>query len=166
MKKNLAFLLAMVFALTAVLGVAPMASAEEEAVAPSTEIAYFNVSLRVGATLLFAVSSDGYTVNPDGTVDNLKLLAVKDSATSGTAAVSDGELLASGDVTIDANGLTKVQSFHIGEDEKEHLFIEWSDGKENVGKNHYTTNIHGISFEKYLEFIEKTEIGKFEGFGE
>ena len=102
----------MVFALTAVLGVAPMASAEEETVAPSTEIAYFNVSLRVGATLLFAVPSDGYTVNSDGTVDNLKLLITNDCNNKGIGGVADGELL-------EASG-----KYMIGD--KEYIVFEYS----------------------------------------
>ena len=83
----------MVLALTAVIGIMPVASAEEEAVAPSTEIAYFNLSLRVGATLLFAVPSEGYTVNPDGTVDNLKLHVSKDNSYKGIGGVTEGEII-------------------------------------------------------------------------
>ena len=113
MKKNLAFLLVVIFVLTAVLGVAPMASAEEEEIAaPSTEIAYFNISLRVGATLLFAVPSEGYTVNPDGTVDNLKLLITNDCNNKGIGGVADGELL-------EASG-----KYMIGD--KEHIVFEYS----------------------------------------
>ena len=113
MKKNLAFLLVVIFVLTAVLGVAPIASAEEEEIAaPSTEIAYFNISLRVGATLLFAVPSEGYTVNPDGTVDNLKLLITNDCNNKGIGGVADGELL-------EASG-----KYMIGG--KEHIVFEYS----------------------------------------
>lgn len=95
MKKKLALLLVVALSLTAVLGLAPMASAEEEVVAPTTapEIEYFNISLRVGATLLFAVPADGFTVNGDGTVDNLKLLLTKDSDSKGIGGVADGLLL-------------------------------------------------------------------------
>lgn len=80
--------------------------------------------------------------------------------------VSNGETVAEGTVAIDANGLSSVCKIPLNENEKEHLLITWDDRNGNSGKNHYTTNIHGISYEKYLEFIEKTEIGKFEGFGE
>jgi len=103
MKKKLALLLVVAMALTAVLGIAPMASAEEEIVAPTTapEIEYFNISLRVGATLLFAVPVDGFTVNGDGTVDNLKLLLTKDSDSKGIGGVGDGLLL-------EASGKTEI----------------------------------------------------------
>lgn len=97
MKKKLALLLVVALSLTAVLGLAPMASAEEEIIAPTTapEIEYFNISLRVGATLLFAVPVDGFTTNPDGTVDNLKLLLTKDSDSKGIGGVADGLIVES-----------------------------------------------------------------------
>ena len=103
MKKKLALLLVVALSLTAVLGLAPMASAEEEVVAPTTapEIEYFNISLRVGATLLFAVPADGFTVKGDGTVDNLKLLLTKDSDSKGIGGVGDGLIL-------DASGKTEI----------------------------------------------------------
>ena len=102
MKKYLALLLVMALSLTALLGLAPMVSAEEETVTPSQDIAYFNVSIKVGARLLFAVPADGYTVNPDGTVDNLQLLvweegesdgsySRKDAANNGTILVAQGK---------------------------------------------------------------------------
>ena len=80
--------------------------------------------------------------------------------------VSSGDIAAEGEVTIEANGLSSVCKVALKENEKDHLLIEWSDKNGLAGKNHYTTNIHGISFEKYLEFLKKTNIGKFEGFGE
>ena len=92
MKKNLALLLVVVLAMTAVLGLAPIASAEGETSTTAPKIEYFNVSLRVGATLLFAVPADGYNINADGTVDNLKLLVTKD-AEIGLGGVYDSELL-------------------------------------------------------------------------
>ncbi len=103
MKKKLALLLVAALALTAVLGLAPMASAEEEIVAPTTapEIEYFNISLRVGATILFAVPVDGFTTNPDGTVDNLKLLVTKDSDSKGIGGVADG-------LMIESSGKTEI----------------------------------------------------------
>lgn len=100
MKKNLAFLLVVVFALTAVLGLAPVASAAEDTT-PSQEIEYFNVSLRVGATLLFAVPADGYSVQADGTVKNLKLLVAKDSDAPAFGTAYDGEIL-------EASGKTEI----------------------------------------------------------
>ena len=114
MKKKLALLLVVAMALTAVLGIAPMASAEEEIVAPTTapEIEYFNISLRVGATLLFAVPVDGFTVNGDGTVDNLKLLLTKDSDAKGIGGVADGLLL-------EASGKTEIG-------EKTYVVFEYS----------------------------------------
>ncbi len=72
-----------------------------ETTAPSQEVEYFNVSLRVGVALLFAVPADGYTVNGDGTVDNLKLLAFEESKVAGKFNVADA--LASGEV-IEASG--------------------------------------------------------------
>lgn len=104
MKKKLALLLVVALSLTAVLGLAPMASAEEAVVEPATvapEIEYFNISLRVGATLLFAVPADGFTVKGDGTVDNLKLLLTKDSDSKGIGGVADGLFL-------DASGKTEI----------------------------------------------------------
>ena len=65
MKKKLAFLLAMVLSLSTLFCLAPMASAEttaESTVAPSQEIAYFNVSIKTNVELLFAVPAEGYTV--------------------------------------------------------------------------------------------------------
>ena len=107
MRKYLALLLIMALSLTALLGLAPMASAEEEAVTPSQDIAYFNVSLKMGATILYAVPADGYTVNPDGTVDGLQLLVfdgTKPALFSYTQATSVVE--ASGKTTI--NGKTYI----------------------------------------------------------
>ena len=92
MRKYLALLLIMALSLTALLGLAPMASAaEEEAVTPSQDIIYFNVSIKVGARLLFAVPADGYTVNPDGTVDNLQALVWEEGASNGVYSKSDAE---------------------------------------------------------------------------
>ena len=91
MKKYLALILIMALSLTALLGLAPIASAEEEAVTPSQDIVYFNVSIKVGAKLLFAVPADGYTVNPDGTVDNLQLLLWEDGKSNGAYSRLDAE---------------------------------------------------------------------------
>ena len=91
MKKTLALLLVVVLALTAVLGLVPVASAAEESTTPSQDIAFFNVSIKVGARLLFAVSADGYTVNPDGTVDNLRLLVWEEGESDGTYSKADAE---------------------------------------------------------------------------
>lgn len=84
MKKYLALLLVMALSLTAILGIAPIASAED-VVTPSQDIAYFNVSIKVGARLLYAVPADGYTINDDGTVDGLELLVWEDDSDEANA---------------------------------------------------------------------------------
>ena len=110
MKKNLALLLVVAMALTAMIGLVPASAAESTT--PSQEIEYFNVSLRVGATLLFAVPADGYSVQADGTVKNLKLVVVKDSVNPSTATPYEGELL-------EASGKTEIN-------EKEYIVFEYS----------------------------------------
>ena len=90
MKKYLALLLVMALSLTAILGLAPIASAEGEVVTPSQDIAYFNVSIKVGARLLYAVPADGYTVNQDGTVDGLQLLVWEDDEAAAVALEAQG----------------------------------------------------------------------------
>ena len=84
MKKYLALLLVMALSLTAILGIAPIASAED-VVTPSQDIAYFNVSIKVGARLLYAVPADGYTINDDGTVDGLELLVWEEDSDEANA---------------------------------------------------------------------------------
>ena len=111
MKKNLALLLVVVLAMTAVLGLAPIASAEGETTTTAPKIEYFNISLRVGATLLFAVPADGYTINEDGTVNNLKLHVSKDSEFV-LGGVTDGEI-------IEASG-----KYMIGD--KKYIIFEYS----------------------------------------
>ena len=90
MKKYLALLLVAALSLTALLGLAPIASAAGSAT-PSQEIDYFNVSIKVGAKLLFAVPAEGYTVNTDGTVDNLQLLVWEDGKSNGAYSRLDAE---------------------------------------------------------------------------
>ena len=92
------------------IGLVPASAAESTT--PSQEIEYFNVSLRVGATLLFAVPADGYSVQADGTVKNLKLVVVKDSVNPSTATPYEGELL-------EASGKTEIN-------EKEYIVFEYS----------------------------------------
>ncbi len=93
MKKNLAFLLAAILLLTSMLGLTSAAEPETQAAqAPSQEIAYFNVSVKVGAKLLFAVPADGYDVsNVDGSVANLKLLVWEEGASDGSYSRLDAE---------------------------------------------------------------------------
>ena len=104
MKKNLAFLLAIVLVLTSMVGLTAVADGNE-AVVPSQEVEYFNVSLKVGASLLFAVPADGYTVNPDGTVDNLQLLVFEESTVAGVFNVADA--IKNGAV-LEASGLYNI----------------------------------------------------------
>ena len=93
MKKNLAFLLAAILLLTSMLGLTVAAETEAAAAqAPSQEIAYFNVSVMVGAKLLFAVPADGYDVSAvDGSVENLELLVWEEGASNGSYGRLDAE---------------------------------------------------------------------------
>ena len=86
MKKNLALLLAAILLLTSMLGLTSAAETEAQAAqAPSQEIAFFNVSVKVGVRLLFAVPADGYDVSPvDGSVENLELLVWEEGASDGS----------------------------------------------------------------------------------
>lgn len=101
MKKNLALLLAAILLLTSMLGLTSAAETEAQAAqAPSQEIAFFNVSVKVGARLLFAVPADGYDVSPvDGSVENLELLVWEEGASGGSYsrldAVNNGTILKS-----------------------------------------------------------------------
>ena len=80
MKKNLALLLVVAMALTAMIGLVPASAAESTT--PSQEIALFNISIKVGPVLLMAVPADGYTVK-DGTVENLSMFIWEEDQAQG-----------------------------------------------------------------------------------
>ena len=79
--------------------------------------------------------------------------------------MSDDETLMAGKILIDGDGLVKLGETPCGENDHEFLLIEWRDENGNYGKNHYVTNIRGTSYEAYMEFLKKNDLGKFEGFG-
>ena len=105
MKKNLSLLLAIVLVLSSLACLTVVGNAAETSTVPSQEIVYFNLSLKTNSRLLFAVPAAGYTVNADGTVDNLQLLVWEEGATTGLfnkkSATANGEVVeASGVETI------------------------------------------------------------------
>ena len=59
--------------------------------------------------------------------------------------------------------LLQLDAVTVDPDQKEMFLIEWEcDGK--TGRNHFVNNIRGINFDTYMDFLNKTNIGHFEGF--
>ena len=73
MKKHSIIIFAIAIALVMLVGVTALASSGE----PSLEIKYYTVPMTTTVEILYAVPANGYTVNPDGTVDGLELLVWK-----------------------------------------------------------------------------------------
>lgn len=63
--------------------------------------------------------------------------------------LSDGATVARGGSILDALGTFRLTSVPVAENEREFYLIEWeADGK--PGRNHYVTNLRGISPEEYI----------------
>ena len=73
MKRKSMIIFAIAIALVMLVGVTALASSGE----PSLEIEYYTVPMTTTVEILYAVPANGYTVNPDGTVDGLELLVWK-----------------------------------------------------------------------------------------
>lgn len=76
---------------------------------------------------------------------------------------NDATVVCSGEATVNANGILQLDAVTVDPDKKEMFLIEWEyDG--NSGYNHFVNNIRGIDFNTYIDFLNKTKIGHFEGF--
>ena len=100
MKKNLALLLCLALCLSSLIGSTAYAEETETTLPAAPEIALVNVSIRSNVAMLFAVPLGDFTVNPDGTVDGLKLLVWKGEYKSGSA---DDTLQAQGKLSLNGN---------------------------------------------------------------
>ena len=101
----------------------------------------------------------------------LSLVAVNDSREGAEISytvtrASDGAQLMCGNALVEGDGLVRLGDVCCKDDDHEFLLIEWSDGNGNCGRNHFVTNIRGTSYTAYRDFLEKTQLGIFEGFGE
>ena len=103
------------------------------------------------------------------TEDNeIKLLAAnempQDKAFSYTVTrIDDNSVVASGNATVNASGILELDAVKVDPDKKEMFLIEWEcDG--NIGRNHFINNIRGINYNTYMDFLNKTQLGHFEGF--
>ena len=80
--------------------------------------------------------------------------------------VSDGQTVLSGSSTVEANGIATLGAVDIRETEKEWYLMEWQTADGKTGRNHYVSNIRGISYDTYTQFLNQTSMGCFEGFSE
>lgn len=77
--------------------------------------------------------------------------------------IDDDTVVAKGDATICGGGILELDAVSVDPDKKEMFLIEWKyDGK--GGRNHFINNIRGINYNTYIDFLNKTKIGHFEGF--
>ena len=103
------------------------------------------------------------------TDDNkIKLFAANEYTTDKTfkftvTRMNDDTVVASGNATVDASGILELDAITVDPAQKEIFLIEWEcDGV--AGHNHFINNIRGINFNTYIDFLNKTKIGHFEGF--
>ena len=77
--------------------------------------------------------------------------------------INDNVVVCSDKATVAASGILQLDAVTVDANKKEVFLIEWEyDGKTYV--NHFVNNIRGIDFNTYIEFLNKTKIGHFEGF--
>jgi len=77
--------------------------------------------------------------------------------------INDNVVVCRDEVTVAASGILQLDAVTIDPDKKEMFLIEWEfDG--NTYRNHFINNIRGIDYDTYIDFLNKTKIGHFEGF--
>lgn len=77
--------------------------------------------------------------------------------------MNDATVVCNGESQVEASGILKLDSIPADPENRDMLLIEWEyEGKS--GRNHFINNIRGIDFNTYIDFLNKTEIGHFEGF--
>ena len=77
--------------------------------------------------------------------------------------INDNVVVCSGESPVEASGILQLDAVTIDPDKKEMFLIEWEfDG--NTYHNHFINNIRGIDYDTYIDFLNKTKIGHFEGF--
>lgn len=77
--------------------------------------------------------------------------------------LNDDTVVAKGNAIVSASGILKLDEVDINPASKETFLIEWEyDGIK--GRNHFINNIRGIDYNAYIDFLNKTRIGHFEGF--
>ncbi|MBQ8740325.1 MAG: hypothetical protein IJY79_02105 [Clostridia bacterium] len=78
--------------------------------------------------------------------------------------INDGKVVANGKATVEADGILQIDSITVDPAQKEMFLIEWQSEDGTTGRNHFVNNVRGINFDTYIEFLNKTKIGHFEGF--
>ena len=79
--------------------------------------------------------------------------------------ITDDVVVLSGEVSLEADTATAIDSIIISENEKEFYYMEWTmDGK--TYKNHYFTNIIDIDYQVYMQALKKYGMDEFEEFQE
>ena len=77
--------------------------------------------------------------------------------------INDNVVVCSGESPVEASGILQLDAVTVDPDKKEMFLIEWEfDG--NTYRNHFINNIRGIDYDTYIDFLNKTKIGHFEGF--
>ncbi len=77
--------------------------------------------------------------------------------------INDGAVVANGNTTVSASGILQIDTITVDPTQKEIFLIEW-ECSGVVGRNHFVNNIRGIDYNTYIDFLNKTQIGHFEGF--
>ena len=78
--------------------------------------------------------------------------------------INDGTVVSKGNATVAASGILQLDSVSVDPTQKEMFLIEWQCDDGVTGRNHFVNNIRGIDFNTYIDFLNKTQIGHFEGF--
>ena len=99
---------------------------------------------------------------------SIKLIAANEIPTDKTFSYTVTDLynncvVASGDATISASGISELQEISLDTTHEPMFIIEWEcDGEKYL--NHYIPDVRKIDYNTYIDFLNKTNIGHFEGF--
>lgn len=77
--------------------------------------------------------------------------------------VNDNTVVASGEATVAASGILELDTLVLDSDKEDMFLIEWEcDG--HTGQNHFISDVRKLDYSTYIDFLNKTNIGHFEGF--
>ena len=98
----------------------------------------------------------------------IKLIAANDipedkTFTYKVTRVNDNTVVASGDATVAASGILELDAIGTNFDAEQMLLIEW-ECNGVIGRNHFISDVRKLDYNTYIDFLNKTNIGHFEGF--
>ena len=77
--------------------------------------------------------------------------------------VNDNTVVTSGNATVSASDILELDTLVLDSDKEDMFLIEWEcDG--NIGRNHFISDVRKLDYSTYIDFLNKTNLGHFEGF--